>query len=110
LKETIMALPQAYRELAREHPQVIKSYEALGDAVRAAGPLDGKSIALVKLAIALAAELEGGTHSAVRKALDAGCSREELLHVVLLSTTTLGFPAMMRARSWVLDVLEGSKK
>ena len=40
-----MPLPHSYRELAREHPQVIKSYEALGDAVRAAGPLDAKSAA-----------------------------------------------------------------
>jgi alkylhydroperoxidase/carboxymuconolactone decarboxylase family protein YurZ len=104
-----MSLPDAYRRLAKEHPQVIKSYEALADAVRGAGPLDGKSVALVKLALAIAAELEGGTHSAVRKALEAGCTREELLHVALLATTTLGFPAMMRGRSWVLDVVEGGK-
>ena len=30
-----------------------------------------------------------------------------LLHVALLGTTTMGFPAMMRGRSWVLDVLDG---
>jgi alkylhydroperoxidase/carboxymuconolactone decarboxylase family protein YurZ len=39
--------------------------------------------------------------------MEAGCTREELLHVALLGTTTMGFPAMMRARSWVLDVLDG---
>jgi hypothetical protein len=27
--------------------------------------------------------------------------------VTLLATTTMGFPAMMRGRSWVLDVLDG---
>lgn len=101
-----MPLPQAYRRLAQEHPDVIKSYESLADAVRAAGPLDGKTLALVKLALALGSGLEGGTHSAVRKALDAGCTRDEVLHVALLATTTMGFPAMMRGRSWVLDVVE----
>jgi alkylhydroperoxidase/carboxymuconolactone decarboxylase family protein YurZ len=101
-----MPLPGAYRRLAQEHPEVIKSYEALADAIRAAGPLDSKTAALVKLGIALASGLEGGTHSAVRKAIEAGCSREELLHVAVLGTTTMGFPAMMRARSWVLDVLD----
>ena len=104
-----MPLPHAYRRLGQEHPQVIASYESLGDAIRAAGPLDGKTLALVKLALALGSGLEGGTHSAVRKALEAGCTREELLHVALLGTTTMGFPAMMRARSWVLDVLEGKR-
>ena len=105
-----MPLPHAYRRLAQEHPDVIRTYEALADAIRAAGPLDAKSVALVKLALALGSELEGGTHSAVRKALDAGCTREELLHVALLATTTMGFPAMMRGRSWVLDVLDGGKE
>lgn len=101
-----MPLPQSYRRLAQEHPDVIKNYEALGSAVRAAGPLEGKTLALVKLALALGSSLEGGAHSAVRKALEAGCTRDELLHVALLGTTTMGFPAMMRARSWVLDVLD----
>jgi 4-carboxymuconolactone decarboxylase len=101
-----MALPQAFQRMAREHPDVIKAYDALADATRAAGPLDAKTAALVKLALSLASGLEGGTHSAVRKALEAGCTREELLHVPLLATTTMGFPAMMRARSWVLDVLD----
>lgn len=103
-----MALPQAYRRLAQDHPEVIKSYESLADAVRSAGPLDGKTLALVKLGLALGTGLEGGTHSAVRKAIDEGCTREELLHVALLATTTMGFPAMMRGRSWVLDVLDAT--
>ena len=102
-----MPLPHAYRRLAQEQPEVIKAYESLADAVRSAGPLDGKTLALVKLGLALGTGLEGGTHSAVRKALEAGCTREELLHVTLLATTTMGFPAMMRGRSWVLDVLDG---
>lgn len=102
-----MPLPAAYQRVAKEHPAVIQSYEALADSIRAAGPLDAKTAALVKLATALAAGLEGGAHSAVRKAAEAGCTREECLHVALLGLTTLGFPAMMRGRSWVLDVLDG---
>jgi 4-carboxymuconolactone decarboxylase len=103
-----MPLPQSYRRLATEQPEVIRSYEALADAVRAGGPLEGKTLALVKLALSLGSGLEGGTHSAVRKGLEAGCTREELLHVALLATTTMGFPAMMRGRNWVLDVLDKS--
>jgi alkylhydroperoxidase/carboxymuconolactone decarboxylase family protein YurZ len=30
---------------------------------------------------------------------------DEIRHVVLLATTTIGFPAMMSAMSWVDDVL-----
>ena len=87
----------------------MRAYEELGAACRDAGPLDKKTAALVKLGIAIGSGLEGGTHSAVRKALQAGCTPEELTHVAILSATTLGFPAMMRARAWVTDIL-GSKK
>ena len=101
-----MALPGAYEQMRREQPEMMAAYEALGEACKRAGPLDEKTAALVKVALALGTGLEGATHSAVRKALTAGCTREQLLHVAALGTTTLGFPAMMRGRTWVLDVLE----
>jgi alkylhydroperoxidase/carboxymuconolactone decarboxylase family protein YurZ len=44
----------------------------------------------------------------VRRALAAGATADECRHVVLLATTTLGFPAMMAALSWVEDVLSRS--
>jgi len=47
-------------------------------------------------------------HSHVRKALDAGIKTDELRHVALLSLTTIGFPSMMAAMSWIDDVV-GSK-
>ncbi|MBI1368005.1 MAG: carboxymuconolactone decarboxylase family protein [Planctomycetes bacterium] len=101
-----MALPPQYARFKKTHPELVAAYEALGEACRAAGPLDARTAALVKLGIALGAGLEGATHSAVRKGLDAGCTADEMLHVATLATTTLGFPAMMRARSWVLDVVD----
>jgi alkylhydroperoxidase/carboxymuconolactone decarboxylase family protein YurZ len=97
--------PEFYERMKRIHPEVMTAYEALGEAARSAGPLDGKTAALVKLGLSIAAELEGGSHSAVNKALDAGCTPEEIRHVATLSVTTLGFPAMVRARAWIEDVL-----
>jgi len=44
-------------------------------------------------------------HSHTRKALEAGCSPAQVRHAVLLSVTTMGFPNMMAALSWVDDVL-----
>lgn len=58
---------------------------------------------LVKLALAIAAGTEGDTHSAVRHAMEMGITMQELEHVVLLSITTLGFPAAGRAMAWVYD-------
>jgi 4-carboxymuconolactone decarboxylase len=98
-------LPEAYQNVQKQYPQLMKHYEALGQAAATSGPLDAKSVALVKLAMCLAADLEGGAHSAVRKALEAGCTADELRHVAVLGVTTLGFPAAARARAWVEDLL-----
>ncbi len=99
-------LPQPYREFLENYPEVAKSYEALGTAVHAAGPLDDKTRALVKLSLSVGAQREGAVHSHVRKALDAGVSPEEIRHSVLLALPTLGLPAMMAALTWVEDVLK----
>lgn len=103
-----MSIPSAYQRMKTTNPDMVKAYEALGAASAASGPLDARTVALVKLGISIAAGLEGAAHSHCRKALEAGCTREELLHVANLSAPTIGWPAMMRARTWVSDVIDAS--
>lgn len=98
-------LPGFYKRFLEEFPEVGDTYQALGDACKSAGPLDGKTVELVKIGISLAAGLEGATHSHTRRALEAGASPEEIRHAVLLATTTVGFPRMMAGLAWVEDVL-----
>jgi 4-carboxymuconolactone decarboxylase len=101
-------LPETYQRVTEQYPELMKHYEALGQASRRAGPLSAETVELVKLGMCIGAGLEGGAHASVRKALDAGCTPEELRHVALLAVTTLGFPSMARARAWVEDVLSKS--
>ena len=101
--------PEFYRRFKELCPELMQAFETLGETAKNAGPLDAKTCALVKLGLSLAAGLEGASHSGVNKALAAGCTPEEIRHVPLLAVTTLGFPAMMRARAWVEDVLTESK-
>ncbi len=99
-------IPQRYRQMWETHPDVMRCYEAFGQAVREAGPLTAREVSLVKLAISIGAGLEGAAHSHARKAIEAGCSKAELTHVALLAAPTIGFPAMMRGRAWVEDVID----
>ena len=101
-----MALPRPYEAMKKTHPALMKAYEAFGAACAASGPLDARSIAIIKLAVSFGAGLEGAAHSHARKALAAGWSAEDLLHAARLCAPTIGFPAMMRARQWVGDVVE----
>ena len=99
-------IPKRYQQMHADYPDLMQAYEAMGQAAREAGPLSKREAALVKLAISLTAGLEGGAHSHCRKALQSGCSPDDLRHVAILTTPTIGFPTMMRAKSWIEDVLE----
>ncbi|TWT55733.1 carboxymuconolactone decarboxylase family protein [Allorhodopirellula solitaria] len=99
-------IPKSYEKMHEDFPEFMQAYEAMGKASRESGPLSDREVALVKLAISITAGLEGGAHSHTRKALQAGCSGEDLRHVALLTAPTIGFPTMMRAKSWVEDVLD----
>jgi alkylhydroperoxidase/carboxymuconolactone decarboxylase family protein YurZ len=100
--------PKRFQKFTEHYPDVTRAYEELGTAVHAAGPLDPKTRALVKLAISTGARLEGAVHSHVRKALEAGVKPAELRHVALLALPTIGLPSMMAALSWIDDVLDAS--
>ncbi|WP_146523122.1 carboxymuconolactone decarboxylase family protein [Stieleria varia] len=89
-----------------DYPELMQAYEAMGKATRDAGPLSPREAALVKLAISVGAGLEGAAHSHCRKAMEAGCSHDDLRHVAILAAPTIGFPPMMRAKSWVEDVIK----
>lgn len=96
--------PGFYESFRTAFPDVAEHYTKLGEACRAAGPLDERTAELVKLGMSIAAGAEGGTHSHARRALAAGATRPELEQVAMLAITTLGFPAAMRGLAWIRDV------
>src|SRR5262245_18642209 len=103
-------LPGAYRRFAADQPRIASAYEALSDATLTEGPLDRRTAELVKIGIAAGARLEGGVHSHVRRALEAGTTSDEIRHAIRLSLTTLGFPTMMAVLSWAEDILSRESK
>jgi 4-carboxymuconolactone decarboxylase len=105
-----MAIPKRFQKFTEDYPDVANAYEALGNAVHSAGPLDDKTRALVKLAISTGARFEGAVHSHARKALKSGVTPEEMRHTVLLALPTIGLPSMMAALSWIDDIIEDDKK
>jgi alkylhydroperoxidase/carboxymuconolactone decarboxylase family protein YurZ len=98
-------LPKPFLAFKRQHPAVVKAYEALGQASAEAGPLDIKTRELVKLGMAIGGRLEGAVHSHARRALEAGVTLAEIRHVVALAPTTVGFPTTVAVYTWVEEVL-----
>jgi alkylhydroperoxidase/carboxymuconolactone decarboxylase family protein YurZ len=103
-------LPQVLKEFAAEYPGVWEAYSRLGEATAAAGPLDEKTQRLLKLAIAIGAQRQGAVHSHTRRALAAGCSPKELIHVGILAIPTIGWPGAFAAICWINDILDKQKE
>ncbi len=99
-------LPKHYQKLKERYGPVLDAVGELGKTVRQAGPLGEKEAQLIQLGAAAALKSEGAIHSHARRALEAGASPEEIRHAIVLLTSTLGYPNMAAALSWVDDVLE----
>jgi len=97
-----------YHKMKERHPQLLDAVEALGEAASNAGPLSEKARQFVQLAAAAAIRSEGAVHSHARRAVNAGASPDEVRHAIMLLTSTIGFPTVVAAMTWVDDVLEDS--
>ena len=98
-------LPEIYSSFRERFPELSQHLGPRSATSANTGPLDERTRRLVKLGIAIGAMAEGAVRSNARRALDAGVTPEELLHVVALTVTTRGFPAAVAAYSWIEDVL-----
>jgi AhpD family alkylhydroperoxidase len=95
-----------YRKISKMFPQVMAAVENLGTTVREAGPIDNKTAELIQLAVAAANQSTGSVHSHTRRAIKAGATEKEIYHSLLLLISTIGFPKVAAALSWVREILE----
>lgn len=96
--------PAHYTWLLEKYGTVMQMNQELGRAVREAGPIDEKNSQLIQLGAAAAIRAEGSVHSHAKRALAAGASPEEVCHAIVLLTSTIGFPAVAAALSWVKEI------
>ncbi len=84
--------------LIASHPDIYEAYSQFGKLVHEkGGPLDERTRWLIKVAVSGALGHEKAHLTHMTKALDAGCTPEELEHAILLTAPTAGFPRMMEA-------------
>jgi 4-carboxymuconolactone decarboxylase len=96
--------PKNHQTIARQYPRFMAALDALGEEAANAGPLAEKTRHLVQIGAAAAIRSEGAVHSHTRRALAAGATPEEVRHAVIAATSTIGFPNVMAALSWINDV------
>ncbi len=103
-------LPKQYVGIGKRFKTYFDAVNLLGETARKAGPLDDKISHLIQLAAATTIRSEGAVHSHARRALASGARPDEIYHAVLLLTSTIGFPTVSAALSWIDDVIAKRKK
>lgn len=101
--------PKAYEDFVKRYPKLGQAWEAIHEAGDE-GPLDDKTVRLVKLGIAIGAMREGAIHSSVRKALTMGVTMHEIEQIIGLAAGTLGMPLTVAVYSWIKGRSDGKKE
>ena len=92
------ARKENWKYFRTKYPAAHEAYQDFGKAMGPdGGPLDEKTCALIKVGIAAASQFDYALRSHIEKALNAGCTNDEIEHAILQTATTAGFPRMMTA-------------
>ena len=93
-------LPGTFKEFVTRFPELGEAHEKIGKACEGYGPLDRKTIELIKIGISIGAGLETATRSHVRRAMQHGATEQEIEQTVLLAYNTCGFPRTVMGWQW----------
>lgn len=104
-----MYLPDIFKQFKDNYPEILDAYQKVGELCAGAGPLDLKTQHLIRLGTAIGIASKGGVRSHVRRALEEGATKDEVRQAVLISTTIVGFPAMIASYQWIEEVLSSGK-
>ena len=99
-------LPARFREFVARFPALGDAHGQIGKAVENCGPLNRKTLELIKIGISVGASLETATKSHVRQALQHGATEQEIEQAVLLAYNTVGWPRMIMAWTWARQQIE----
>ena len=98
--------PKTYDDFVARFPALSKAWEAMGAAARSDGTLDDRECRLVKLGLAIGAQRQGAVQAAVRQAVAAGVTAEDIEQTAALAASTIGVPGAVAAWSWIRVALK----
>jgi len=100
-------MPETLESFKAKFPQVWAAYEDLKNVCDKGGPLDKKTIELIKIGISTVMGREGGLVAHISKAKKAGAQKNEIYHSILLAMGLAGFPTTLSAFAVAKKHLEG---
>lgn len=88
-------MPKTLDNFKAEFPEAWAAYAQLKNVCDQEGPLDKKTVELIKIGISVALEHEGGLVAHISQAKKAGAPDKEIYQAILLATGLAGFPATL---------------
>ncbi|MGB7932172.1 MAG: carboxymuconolactone decarboxylase family protein [Gammaproteobacteria bacterium] len=98
-------MPDLLNSFKEKYPDTWSAYEQLKTSCDRQGPLDVKTVELVKISVSTALEHKGGLIAHISQARKAGANEDEIYHAILLATGLAGFPAVLAAFGTALEYL-----
>ena len=99
-------IPKTFKQFIGKYPLLGDTHEAIAKYVDQVGPLDDKTMSLIKIGISLGAGLDSAVRSHVRRAIQHGATEKEIEQAILLAFNTLGLPRTVAAWSWAQTQFE----
>jgi 4-carboxymuconolactone decarboxylase len=90
-------MPETLEHFKAQYPKSWRAYEQLRNACDAEGPLDRKTVELIKIGISTALEHHGGLVAHISQARKAGATDNEINHAIIVAMGLAGFPTVLAA-------------
>lgn len=95
--DNVDSIEKNLKYFMENHREIYDAYEHYGKLVHEnGGPLDEKTRWLIKVALSTDSQYEYALRTHILKALNSGCTKEEIEHAILLVGPTAGFPKTMK--------------
>lgn len=98
-------MPKTITDFKNAFPRTWESYEHLKDSCEQEGPLDKKTVELIRIGIAVALHHDGGLVAHVSQARKSGATAEEVYHAIRVAAAPAGFSSVLRAFSRARSLL-----
>jgi 4-carboxymuconolactone decarboxylase len=99
-------MPETLDHFKGQYPKSWNAYEQLRNACDTEGPLDRKTVELIKIGVSTALEHEGGLVAHISQARKAGATDNEINHAILVAMGLVGFPAVLAASETAREYLK----
>lgn len=103
--EYLQAAQKSLQALGKANPAAMKGFQEFQGAVKKEGALSEKTKELIGIAISIAKQCKFCVAWHVKKALDAGATKEEIIEASLVAATLGGGPALMFSK-YVFKAIE----